>query len=333
MKSETIPDKITKEVHRKKKGAFMKVFTKPKKSKFSLAGALCLVFAPILAASLCSCSSSGGADKFAPNEGSEYIYKYDDSAKENSSGGDSTVLSERKLIRTVTMRLETKNFDVLIPSIENQVTACGGYLESSSIGGNGYSTKSNRSATIVCRVPADSLDGFLDGIGENCIITSKSESASDVTLSYVDMESRIEVLESEKKALESILADAKDISSILEIRSRLTEVISSLESYNSQLRAMENQVSYSTVTISVYEVEIYTEITEKGYFEEIGDGLADTFASIAEGAREISIFIIVNLPYMLIFALVVGLIVFILIRSGKKRKKKADAKKNGNAPQ
>ncbi len=297
-----------------------------KKIKSALAGALCLIFAPILAASLCSCNSSGEDGVITPNK-SEYIYKTDESA-DKKADGDSTVLSDRKLIRTVTLSLETKNFDALIPSIEDRVTACGGYLESSRISGNGYATASNRTASIVCRVPADSLDGFLEDIGDNCIITSKSETTSDVTLSYVDMESRIEVLETEKKALESILADAKDTASILEIRERLTEVISSLESYNSQLRAMENQVSYSTVTISVYEVEIYTEVAEKGYFEEIGDGLATTFASIGEFARGLSIFIIVNLPYILIFALVVGLIVFLLVRSGKKRKKKAETAKS-----
>ena len=49
----------------------------------------------------------------------------------SSSGGIQPVNTQRKLIRTVSMNLETMEFDELMESIDKKVTELDGYIENS----------------------------------------------------------------------------------------------------------------------------------------------------------------------------------------------------------
>lgn len=87
--------------------------------------------------------------------------------------------------------------------------------------------------------------------------------------------SRITALETEESRLLELLAAAANMSDLLEIESRLTEVRTELEKVKSQLRIYENQVSYGTIYLTVSEVKEYTVVEEP---ENSGDRFALTIA-------------------------------------------------------
>lgn len=75
----------------------------------------------------------------------------------------------------------------------------------------------------------------------------------DITNNYVDAQSRLEVKEQEKERLTELLDSAENISDIISIESRLTEVISDIESYQAQLNSYDDVVDYSSINISITE--------------------------------------------------------------------------------
>ena len=89
-------------------------------------------------------------------------------------------------------------------------------------------------------------------------ITYRQENVEDVTLDYVDVESRKKMLETEQQRLLELLETAESLDDILTIESRLTEVQYELDSKESQLRTYDNQIDYSTVYLDINEVVRYT---------------------------------------------------------------------------
>lgn len=241
--------------------------------------------------------------------------------------------SDRKLIRDVTLNVETKGFDALLADLNDRVLAMGGYIEQSDISGSAYEAeKSERRATVTYRIPAAKLDEFLAHVGENSNIVQRTEQTRDVTLTYVDLESRIKALESEKEALMTLLKKADSTSSILSIRSQLNDVIYQYESATAQLRALSEQVDYSTVKMTVSEVIEYTQPaeTEQTMWEEISTGFVRSCKDIAKGAGAIFVFFAVNLPYLLLLALIFvgGPLTVYLVLTRKTRAAKRAAKKD-----
>jgi hypothetical protein len=253
-------------------------------------------------------------------------------------------LSERKIITTASLSYQTQVYDEFVSSLTQCITEYNGYIESTEMYGNGlYSTYSSRSAYITARVPADSYDAFMTSACSLGTLTYRTESRDDITMTYVDVESHIAALESERDALMSLMEKAESLSDVIDLQTRLTEVNYELDSYNSQLRKYDNLISYCTVNINVSEV-VREVIPEEAmtFGERISNGLEESFIDIADGAKEFAVWFITSLPYIAIWAVVIIIIIVIIRctvkrkRSGKLSKKKVDelvrkAKENNDA--
>ena len=252
-----------------------------------------------------------------------------ESAPEASLGGNGEVgenstvsVSDRKLIRDVTLNVETKGFDSLLADLNARTIEMGGYIEQSDIGGTAYEAeKQERRATVTYRIPSVKVDEFLAHVGENSNILQRTEQTRDVTLTYVDLESRIKALESERDALLDLLEKADSTSSILSIRSQLNDVIYQYESATAKLRALSEQVDYSTIKMTICEVIEYTEPAEKEQtaWEKISTGFVDSCLDVAKGAGAVATFFLINLPHLVVWGLIIGGGI-LWIRGSKKRK-------------
>lgn len=231
----------------------------------------------------------------------------------STMGLDSVAATSQKLIKTVSLSMETKEFDPLLENIRSKVEELGGYIESSEISGSSYySVQENRYAWLTLRIPADKLDGFVTVVSELGNVTSKNESVEDITLQYVDVEGRKQALETEQARLLELLERAETMEDIIAIESRLSEVRYELQSYGSTLRTYDNQVNYSTVSIRISEVERVTPVIEKRTFlEEIQYRLSDNLYDIGQGIRNFVIWFISSLPYLIIWAAVIAVLVLV----------------------
>lgn len=238
---------------------------------------------------------------------------------------------EAKLVKTVWLDAQTKTYDTLIPSIEEKITALGGYIENrDAYNGSMYRDYDTRNCSMTIRVPADRLSELVAHVTENANVTNSSESVENITLQYVDTASRVEALETEQARLLELLASAQNLSEILEIDARLSDIRYELESYASQLRVMDNQVAYATVYLNIDEVEKLTPVAEPTVWDRITEGFGDTLEDIREGAEDLLVWFAVNSPRLVIFAVIVTAIVLTCKAAYRKKPRKETPKPTEN---
>lgn len=215
--------------------------------------------------------------------------------------------SNRKLIKTVHMNVETESFDELVQMLYQKVEALGGYVEQFSSSG----VENYRYSSITARIPKANLDTFLDTVEGASNITYRQESVEDVTLNYVDLESHKKMLLAEQERLLEFLDEAETIEDIITIESRLTEVQYQLESMESQLRTYDNQIDYSTVYLEIEEVVRYTPQEPVGTWERIQTGFMENLYSVTEGVKNFFIGLIISIPILVVFFAVIGILALI----------------------
>ena len=235
-----------------------------------------------------------------------------------------------KIIKRVSMVVETQDFDGLITAITDKIKVLGGYEESSSINGRRYYySEETREGRIVARIPKDRLDEFTGSIDEEANVVNSEMTTENVTLQYVDMESRKKALEIEQERLFVLLEKEEKMDNIVTLESRLSDIRYELQNYESQLRTMDNQVEYSTVTLTIYEVERITPASEekKTVGKRIKNGFSDTMYRISEGTKDFVVWFVVNLPYLIIWGGIITVVILIIRRHYRRKRLKTTTDK------
>lgn len=292
------------------------------------------VMSAAIVSSACGGASSASSDNYAvtssknaaPEEAGgvyDVAMATEESADYNGEGSgqaDFTPDPTRKLITTVNISAESENLDDTISKVTGKVSELGGYVESSNIyNGSKYNSgREVRNADFTIRIPAEKLDSFIDTIENASNITSKSSNVEDVTLSYVDIESKKNALLAEEKSLLGILESAEKIEDILAVQEKLADVRYQIESAESQLRTYDNKVNYSTVYLGLNEVIQYTPSGEKGAFERMGEGFIKSLKSVGNGFKELLIWLVIHIPQLVILGIIAFIVVFIIKRNNKK---------------
>ena len=274
----------------------------------------------------CSTASKNAAsDNFYVQENAgSGIYDGVNEKVEASSTADAN-LTDRKLVKTLEMNAETEDLDALLEAVMARVGELGGYVENQRVyNGSNYSSRRSRSASMTIRIPAEELEDFADHMAQNSNIVSRYAYIDDVTLTYVATESRIQALEAEHDRLLELMAKAETMSDLLEVEARLTDVRYELEQVTSQMNVLKNQVNYGTVHLNVDEVVEYTPVAEETFWQRISGGFVDSLKGIGSGIVEITVFVLANLPYLLLIGAGATGVVLLAKRSIRKKK----AKKN-----
>lgn len=272
-------------------------------------------------------SNEAAASEVSAESGFGMTEGYDSAENAQDTGNtvpeETAATTDRKLIKTVNMDVETREYDKLLSAVENKVAELGGYIESLDAynGSTYYSYRSTRNANLTIRIPKDRLEEFQNTVSELGNVTSRSENVQDVTLTYVDLQSHRDALRTEQERLLQLLEQAESVEDIITIEQRLSDVRYQLESMESQLRSYDNRVDYSTVYLYIDEVEVYTPVEEETVWERISTGFVDSLKNIGEGLKEAAIWFVIHIPYLVIWAIVIAVIVLILKKIKKRTKR------------
>ena len=289
--------------------------------------ALCLILAVSLAA--CGASKTADAEVYSlqNNSAMNDMFVAEESAADAAGGISYTAApsatksdTEEKIIKTVDLSVQTKEYTAYINGLNQSVVSLGGYVENSSTD-LGSGSNYNRNATYTVRIPADKLDAFLEAANEKGTITSINEEQKNVTLEYVDLESRISAFRTERDSLTKLLEKAESLENILAIQERLSEVNYEIENYTAQLRVLANRVSYSTVTMHIREVERVTE-EKPSLWSRIKNRFLDNLDDLIDGLKDAVVDIVGGLPIILPVALIAVAAILIIRKLIKKRKAK-----------
>lgn len=224
--------------------------------------------------------------------------------------------ADKKIIRNVSLTVKTATYDESMDQLTALLTQYGGYLESASEYMNG---RDLRTASLTLRVPADSLDAFLDSTGSLGRVTSRNMSATDVTDSYQDTAARLENQKLLLSRLQSLTDQAGDLSDLLALEAQLADTQYNIEQLESSLARTDQQVNNATVRITLNE-EVQPDLRDErvSLSERIAGALSTGWNAFVSFLQDCVVFLTAALPFIAIVAVIA--LVLVIIRKAKKRK-------------
>jgi hypothetical protein len=196
------------------------------------------------------------------NSGSHDTGVYDTMARnEILPAREESIDPVRKIITRATIEFATNDISATRQNIVAAIEKYDAYTSSDD------ETKSpgRVSNTMVIRVPSPNFDQMLSEITSGVDrFDEKRIEVQDVTEEFLDVEARLKT----KKELESrylqLLKEAKNVTEVLEIEKQIGELRSEIESIEGRLKYLENNVTYSTITVTFYQkVPLETEFGQK----------------------------------------------------------------------
>lgn len=238
---------------------------------------------------------------------------------------------ERKIVYSVYTSLQTKDLDVALETLNENISKYNGYIQSQKQYNNGsiYDKYQRRSTSMIIRVPSQHLESFLNGLeNENMYTLSINKESRDYSESYYDKESRINNLRIQEERLLELLKNAQDLESILELERRLSDIRYEIESLTKELRVIDSNVDYSTITLDLEEVIKYDETLEEPetFFERIKEATTESWGNFIEWTQDSIIGVIYLIPTLVVLAIIVPCVIFFVRKLLKKKQQKNQEK-------
>jgi len=239
-----------------------------------------------------------------------------------------------KIIYTVSADIETMEFDETITGINALIVSYNAFIENSSISGQSYHSRLSgwhpyRSAHFTIRVPKEHLDAMTDRLESLGNVLHRNIHATNITSQFIDTQAHLNALTVQEESLLDMLRRAEDVPDLILIEARLSDVRHQIESITSTLRNWQNQVDFSTLHLSIMEVENFTERPElnRTYWQQIGDGFMSSIRGVGRFFMDLFRWLIVSAPVLAVLA-VVAIVTIIIVR----KKLKTIAKKKASMP-
>lgn len=156
----------------------------------------------------------------------------------------------RLLIYHADVRLKTTAMPHAAASLDSLVRHSGGYLSAAT------ETRSDgewRQETTI-RVPPAQFQLLLSGLASLGTIEEKKLSTDDVTAEHADVAARLQAKRAVERQYTALLAKAQKIKDILDIEEKLGEVREEIEATESRLKTLNDEVAYSTITLTLYQL-------------------------------------------------------------------------------
>ncbi|MBB6612016.1 DUF4349 domain-containing protein [Pontibacter sp. Tf4] len=159
--------------------------------------------------------------------------------------------SDRKLIREAHLRFQVKD----LSESSTRVEAVAKKYKASIIRSQSNNGEESIEANYTIKVLPENLDELLAGIqAESIFLDNKTVTADDVTLHYTDVEARVKAKQAARARYLELLQQAKKVEDVLAIEVELNKVQEDLESVQAQLIALQQQTSFSTIHLAMYQV-------------------------------------------------------------------------------
>jgi hypothetical protein len=177
------------------------------------------------------------------------------------------------------------------------------------------------SITLTVKVEARRFDELLAQVKQIGSYTHESVQTEDVTFAHADLAAR---LANQKKVEERLLGHlsdrARDFKSVLEIEKELSRVREQIEQLTAQLRTMENQIAYSTLTLQISVQPEYVPPSQRSFGQEVKETFSGSLGAMGTTARTAAIVLVAILPWLAVGALLLwGLVRFIGWMSRRKK--------------
>lgn len=313
---------------------------------------LALALAMLLSLGACGAQSFSGNVE-APREAAapklEMAYSTDMAVAEEAMGGfavantqaqlssgaakqDAPAQNSEKIIYSADVTLETTDFDAAVSRVLELVEdKYKGFIESSSINGSNYYNISRgrvsaRSAFYTIRIPSEHFNALMGELPTLGNVPYSHSYTENISAQYYDTEARLTAYETQEQRLLEMLEIAETVEDIISIEEKLTELRYKIESLQSSLNNWDRQVNYSSIYLSVEEVEEYTPetIVRPSYGEKLLDALEGGLSGFVGFVGDAFIALVGALPAIAALAAVVTALLLAIRHRRKKKAKTSD---------
>lgn len=269
--------------------------------------------------------SGAGSDESAPAYTGEGAGTFDEdggadfgpTAEGEQSGPEATATGEREIIARASAIVEVDDVEAAADTISATAERLGGYVEAMSLGMDGIAsdmplpadgaegvTPAASGAWVTIRVPAGSLDEATAALRDMGQVTSSQIDRRDVTGEAVDLRARVSALEASVKRLTALVAEAASTADLIAVEEALAARQSDLESYQQQLKQLEEQVGMSSLTVTLTRPAPIVTADPAGF----ADGLAAGWSGLVASVNGIVIALGFLLPWLGVAAIVGGIV-------------------------
>ena len=271
---------------------------------------------------LIGCSSnqdSATATTDYANTVAEESYQVTDKIDFSDNDTSSLDLTVRKLIRTYTIGIETKDYDQALIDISASITNNNGYIQNY----NEYSYNDNlRHVSYTIRIPSENSEMMVEELSSLGKVVNNSNETTDITTAYTDIEARLKTLYIEEATYQDLLAQAESVSDVLEIQNALSDTQYQIENYEAQKRNYDLLTSYDTINLNLTEVEKIS-IDNQNVFARIKELFTNSISNLVTIVVDAFVFVTGNILYIIS----IGILILLILKFGKKIVKKIGRKK------
>jgi hypothetical protein len=257
-----------------------------------------------------------------------YNYEAAPQTSQGSTSGSSSsndALSDRKVIFTATLKIESTAYDKSIQTMEKMIGDFGGYIQDSSVEANAssQSSKQLREATYTVRIPSAKMKSFLGQAGDIGNIILNTSKGEDVTEKFFDTKAHLDTLKIQEERLLELLKKATVLKDIMDLEDRVSQVRYQIEQLTGSLNKLTSLVDLSTVTVTINEVEAISKPEPVGFFAQAGSIFMSSVDALVTTFKTFLLILIAVSPFLVSFG-ALSLIIFLIIRFFIKRKNNTD---------
>ena len=232
----------------------------------------------------------------------------------------------QKLVRTASLTLRTTAFEADLESVQALLDSLGGYVENLYQYGD-VASGDTRTASLSVRVPSENLDAFLSGVEGVGRVTDRSESVTDMTVQYTDNQARLDTLYAKMERLNQLMAQAQEVSDLIELESAIADTQYEIERYETSQRSIDRRVDMSAVSVTLLEDTPAQSATAEdvGLGERLGAALNASLRWLGGFLRNMLVFVTMILPVAVPVAAIAAA-AWLIVRRRRSRSPKDDSK-------
>lgn len=209
----------------------------------------------LVAALAAGCSAAGGgssgASEAQPDRGERQPGKglvATKTAPSPSASGTTAPGDTQLIAYTAALSVRVRDVRTGSSRADDIVRAAGGYLERQQALGEHPSSASARTTYRVPAAKYRSVLKQLTGLGTRL---SLSQQADNVTEDVADVGARVKSAQASLHRLRTLMRHATDVQDVLSIETQINQRESELEALQARQRALDKQVRYATITLSL----------------------------------------------------------------------------------
>ncbi|WP_238650250.1 DUF4349 domain-containing protein [Paenibacillus piscarius] len=235
------------------------------------------------------------------------------------TGTDVVAGLNKKLIYKANLSMEVADYGAAQTEVRNLVTLAGGYIIEFTESMSEY----EKGGTFVMKVPASGFSPFLNKLEKvKHEELQRSIQGQDVSEEYVDLESRLKAKQLMETQYIDFMKKATKPADLVQFANQLGEIQESIERIKGRMRYIDQNVSFSTVELRLYETEESLAATKSKTQGPLGarasEALQGSLKALSVMFQWLVVILAAALP-VLIIAAVVAVVVIWLRRAVKRR--------------